>query len=618
MKKKIAFLSFDWNNEVVSQYINGVEKFLKDHEDVVLHIFDGIGNIGNYEAQKGSLQIFELPDLENYDGLIIEGNRSWKPEDRQAVADRARAYGVPVVSINYPLNGCMNVSSDNEESEYQIVSHVIQEHGVRNIAFVRGLDTSLETRDREKGFLRAVRENDIEHYRIMDGSWDQKAGSDAVRRLLGEGVMPEAIICSNDDAAYGAVEELKKRKYRVPENVIVTGFDNLNIAEASDPRITTVSRNYAGMAYAALDLILVSMKSTEIRTGEMKIPGELIKGTSCGCGDYRQEIQDIKRKYASVYLKVKMFYRIHDDVERALDHAGTLPEIADLVEGMVGSLTEGNFWMVMNGDYLDGYHSTETVRSYGDHMYLYAVSDGSAHSHDENHIYEPFSGKKILPDRYHPDERTLEIYPLHFDETVIGYVVMDSLIRQQEPNFPEALLVLLESAIEHVHDQYIQQSLNTKLSLLYVTDQQTGLYNRFGMEQNAKSYYEKRLKQNLKTYVTFLDVDGMKKINDRYGHDAGDRMIDLTADALRHALKGTDDIAVRYGGDEFVVLSDDNVKEKITEALVRLAVIRKIPWHCSVSAGTVSVVEKDHLTLKEAVSRADQEMYQAKKQLKDK
>lgn len=611
--KKIAFLSFDWNNEVVSQYISGMERFMKDHDNVVLHLFDGFGNFGTYEVRKGSLQIFNLPYMENYDGIIIEGNRAWKPEDRQVIADRAIANGLPVVSINYPLKGCMNVSSDNEESEYAIVNHVIQEHGVRRIAFVRGLSTSLETEDRERGFLRAVKENDIDHYRILDGSWDQEAGVRAVDDLLKEGLMPEAIICSNDDAAYGAIEELKRHHYRIPENVIVTGFDNLNIAEASDPRITTVSRNYAGMAYAAMDLILVELESGIRKEEEMKVSGDLVKGTSCGCGNYRQEIQDVKQKYVQVNRKVKQFYRIHDDVENALDHTSDLPEIADILEKMAPALTKGDLWMVINGDYLDRYNNTPAVRHYGSRMYLYAIHDGEEHKHDENHIYETFSRKKVLPEKYQKKRKILEVYPLHYDEIAIGYVVMDSLMRKDELNFLGVLFPLLESAIEHVHNRYIQSSLNNRLSTLYTTDQQSGLYNRFGMEKFADPYYRKRMEQGRDTYVTFIDIDNMKIINDQYGHKSGDEAILLTSDAIRRALKGTEDIAVRYGGDEFVIFSGEDVRVKIVRALNSLIRERRVKWQCQLTIGVYVAEKKEGLSLQDAVNQADDAMYAIKK-----
>lgn len=611
--KKIAFLSFDWNNEVVSQYINGMERFMKDHENVLLHVFDGFGNFGTNEVQKGSLQIFNLPYLKTYDGVIIEGNRAWKPEDRQMIADRAIANGLPVVSINYPLKGCTNVYSDNEESEYQIVNHVITEHGVRRLAFVRGLNTSLETEDREKGFLRAVADHDISQYRILDGSWDQAAGKNAVDTLMASGLMPEAIICSNDDAAYGAIEELKKYQYRIPENIIVTGFDNLNLAEASDPRITTVSRNYAGIAYAAMDLILINQEKNAGSQEDMKITGELIRGSSCGCGDYHREIQDIKKKYVNVNLKVKHFYRVYDDIQTMLDHAESLSEIGDIIEKKTRILTGGNVWMVINGDYLDRYANTPAVRHYGDHMYLYAISDGGKHVHDERHVYETFSRRQILPDAYLAGDRMLEIYPLHYDEIAIGYVVMDGMPRKEEMNFLEVLFALLESAIENIHNKYVQASLNDQLTTMYITDQQTGLYNRFGMKRYAETYYHEKMKKRESVFVTFFDIDTVGKAKTEPDHIEEGKMVGMMADVLKKTFQDRDGVAVRYGTNEFVVFSDQNVKDTIMEEIRKTMHSEKGKQRYRISAGVYEAKNEDCLTFQEAINCADDAMYETKK-----
>ena len=162
---------------------------------------------------------------------------------------------------------------------------------------------------------------------------------------------------------------------------------------------------------------------------------------------------------------------------------------------------------------------------------------------------------------------------------------------------------------------------NRELSDLYNKDPLTGLYNRFCFDSIAELLYEESVGQDRPLSIMFTDINYMKKINDEHGHITGDQSIIAVADAIVNSI-GPDALAVRYGGDEFIILSPDTddagsktIRSQIDKNLKSLCRARKIPCKVSVSCGYVITDPKSGKTLDEYINEADKVMYAIKKEI---
>lgn len=143
------------------------------------------------------------------------------------------------------------------------------------------------------------------------------------------------------------------------------------------------------------------------------------------------------------------------------------------------------------------------------------------------------------------------------------------------------------------------------------TDPLTGLLNRRTLE----NHYREIAAQDAPLALAMCDLDHFKKLNDRYGHDTGDRALRLFADVLREAVRPSD-LAARFGGEEFVVVLPDcdmeqgvQVIERIRERLARTLAVGEVPAF-TVSIGIVGAEHSRDLS--ELLSAADEAMYAAK------
>jgi diguanylate cyclase (GGDEF)-like protein len=207
--------------------------------------------------------------------------------------------------------------------------------------------------------------------------------------------------------------------------------------------------------------------------------------------------------------------------------------------------------------------------------------------------------------------RTFVFLPLLFESVEMGVLYLPYKSKIFADTY-EILRINIASAVKGA-------AMLSKIHLLSVTDELTGLYNRRGFFRFSLSrmLFMSR-NTDLKTVVLLLDMDGLKHINDTYGHKEGDYAISKLSDILKETLRETDIIG-RIGGDEFVIFSTVNKDEDAQDICKR---IRKSldeynkeqlhPYKLSVSIGSIALEDASTEGLENAIKCADLVLYEEK------
>ena len=628
MQKNIAFFTSDWNYQLVNRFLEGMEQFLELNPDVNISVFDEFGVYGSENPQDSKDEFFYLPDLTRFDGVILEGNQSWPGEMRQKFADYAKGLGLPVVSINYQLQGVTFVGTDNFEAEKEITEHVIRAHGARKLLFVRGLRRSEEAQSREQGFLAACRENGVgqEHYTILDGSWSKQSGWDAAETILQEHgydaeSLPDAAILSNDDMAVGFCDCMKKYGVRVPEDIIVTGFDNLTIGAFHEPRLCTIERDYPGITYTALTVLKERIEGNGGNGSDcIYSPHRLINSASCGCPNDAGDIVRLKKNYHEQELYMQNYYRQQSAMDRAMLNAEDLNDFMDTFEKFAPVLGARNVYLMVNAGYLRQYEREHPDGAYTGQAEMMAVSGEYANLfslHDGTHVYSEFSAKNMIPEGVPSENRLMVFCPLHYNKVHLGYVVLDGRSPSIEFNFLQTTLMLMENAMENIRRTHLLKQLNHRLHTLYVKDPLTGLYNRIGLERFGAPMFERLRKEGKAVRFCFMDVDNMKEINAIYGYEMGDTALRMLADSVTAICGEEGCFGMRYGSDEFLILGEtdvDHFGERLEDAANQAAKDSGYPFRLRVSLGQYVLNADEKLSLEACINKAGQKMIEDKKE----
>ncbi|MBR5111207.1 MAG: GGDEF domain-containing protein [Clostridia bacterium] len=616
----IAFLTADWNFELVESTLQGLKQYVDDFENIHLCVFDCFGKDLDNERDKSEYAIYGLVDFSRFDGVLVQGNQIVLKRVREELGRRIVEAGIPAVSIDCPLAGCEMFGIDNEKAQYEIANHVLKEHHARQIVYLTGLldNGCLEGRQRLAGFLSACRDNGIPHsnIEIIECTWRTSDGVTVANQWIDSGKpLPDAFVCANDDMAFGLMEALEDRGYHVPNNVLVTGFDGLTSSELSSPSLSTVCRDNQTLNYQALDFLIRKIEGKETE-GSVSAPYKLTFSESCGCGETLVPGY-LRKQYFKQIRFLKNFYILQDELAEDLFEANDLMGLMESVEDNKEIFGCGNAYMCINDYYFDNYDKKNWHRdskTFGEEMVL--AECGRAWSDEElNTSYVRFPRKDLLPRELIERERFLIFYPLHYNTYSIGYLVLDGISEAAKLNLHISIFSFLEIAIENVRKKCLLHQFNDFLDNLYVHDALTGLYNRFGYERFGQHTFDSFLMQDGGAQILFIDMDHMKQINDQFGHEIGDEAIRGAAGVIQKACSPRD-FMMRYGGDEFLVIASSRevrLEEAIQHAVRAYNQLNNDhPFELSLSVGIIRADNSENKSLEEYVQAADVQMYEQK------
>jgi DNA-binding LacI/PurR family transcriptional regulator len=185
---------------------------------------------------------------------------------------------VPVVLLNnqHPSEFAHSVMIDNVGGSRALTRHLI-DLGHRRIAYIGDRLGHQSDAERFAGFREAMVAAglEIEDRYVEYGDGRSEGAGEPMRRLLDLAPLPTAVFCYNDMTALGALREIRARGLRVPDDISVTGFDDLPIIQYLDPPLTTVHQPMYEMGRMAMELLMELMAGA-MRDHHTQVPGQLV------------------------------------------------------------------------------------------------------------------------------------------------------------------------------------------------------------------------------------------------------------------------------------------------------------------------------------------------------
>jgi len=283
--KTIGFL-VDWlDGAYQSQILAGVRDAARDRR-VHLLCFSG-GILGNEQRGGGRRNAtFDLVGPENVDGIILLSGSI----GNQVGAERLLVYcerfrDLPRVSVALELAGMASILVDNRTGLESAISHLIRSHGCREIAFVRGPEANLEAELRYDVYraVLAAHGLPLDPALVASGNFLTESGKAAALELLVQrGKKPDAIVAANDQMALGVLDALSELRLKVPEDIAVVGFDDIEEARFTSPPLTTVRQPLYEQGREAVRLLL-SQVYGGARGERVTLHTEFVARRSCRC-----------------------------------------------------------------------------------------------------------------------------------------------------------------------------------------------------------------------------------------------------------------------------------------------------------------------------------------------
>lgn len=573
-------------------------------------------------------EIFELINYDLIDGIIFMGETMVDDDVIRKITERAKDKGIAAVNVNDMVHhdtDCSSVKLSDKMGMELVVRHLIEDHGLTRINFIGGFPGNEQTEERLAAYKKVLAEHNIpiEESRIAYGEFWKKA-IDCTAEFLKAEAKPQAIVCANDTMSFFCIDYLKDQGIKVPEKIAVTGFDGIRDCEVYKPTVTTIRRDYQHVGEVALDIIIKSWEGQE-PPAEVYVESRLVRNESCGCA--KKHSEDTNDFYTSRYGELNTFKEFNSyilEMNMGFASASTSAELYDdLVTGAEFFRFKRLYVCICsNVEYGGNSYDPDKIRPR-----FSGLSDTMVSMLKFGHdvpVGTAFPSAQLVPEDLLNGEKAifLGFSPIYFKDTFLGYLAYEPSDMTGNGDF---FATWIASISNNAGSFYMNNELEyvvEELENLYIRDPLTGLYNRRGMARLGRALLE-AAKADGGGSVTIIcaDIDGLKPINDIYGHEAGDNAILQTAKAIESAMpEGS--VSVRTGGDEFCIIltcGENATMEYIDRVNAYLDEYNSssgLPYKVGCSCGFYSISADKIFTMDDMVKIADENMYKKKAEKK--
>ncbi len=581
-------------------------------------VFANYGKYGyNTEHFIGDRMIWNLPDYKEFSGVILALDTISEESSRQKILDNVRKNcNCPVVSIREKAEGAVTFLVENTTGMAALIRHFIELHGKKKICFMSGPKSYWDARERMQCFLDTMHEYQlpVTKHQMFYGDYWYNRGAEACDWFLA-GEFPEVIMCANDHMALAVTSELIKRGIRVPEDICVSGYDGLQETLSFTPAITTMRVPFRKMGKEAVRLIVDNQETDKWKTiGQVCFEADILARESCGCmvkaGE--QIILEKQREYDELQAENNRATQF-DYMSIYLSQAESIEDIADLI---------AEFHKNMHGirDYglclCEMLHDAKGYEDYTDQMELCVqIKDNE----QQKGVRIPFERQELLPEEMIDKEPQVWYFaPIHFQNHCYGYEAFRFWDWRVTANLYFRWNINIGNKI---HDLLIEDKMKTlidELAYMYDRDELTDWYNRRGLEKQGGELLGQARDEKLPLFLCVVDLDGMKHINDNFGHVEGDFALKKVCETIAGACRG-EYLCARTGGDEFVVVAK-NVSEiegrawmiKMEHELEKFNKSNIKPYSIHASYGVTSHVPGETESMEQYIKESDEKMYRNK------
>lgn len=617
----IALMTCRIHNRECHEFVRALNKRLSEN-GCRLFVYSSCPPIdGEVRENDPQTSVYELFDASFADAVIVDSNNIRNAELCRKIISRALDMKLPVISLGEVFDGCTNILYESHTGIEDIVMHLAEVHGVTDFHMIAGPRGNSFSDKRIEAFKNALERLYIPFTRDMvsyGDFWSEPAVA-AVEKLLKENRLPRAFVCANDNMAIAVSVYLQSRGIAVPEDVIVTGYDCIDTVFSASPTITSACIKHETIS-ENIRIILSGMFGGAETEGIVNVYPEAVFNESCGCeisnkldasfllSSETDRFNRFQNENIILYETVAKIHRC-----RSFEETAAIMRSNDLMYAMC---------CLIKQEFTDETVNPEVESVCGSEGGLFVLYDSDEMDRRKNNgeKFVPYymSEKEIIPnlEYYLDDGRCLIFTTLHYLGVTFGYACFhfSDFVPGNYYKIPQTTS-MLSNALGGLINQRYKLYLRRRIERISWTDTLTGLYNRRGFCAKYDALLEEHGDEPLE--VVMCDLDGLKYINDTFGHEEGDNAIHTAAVALKSVCP-RDAVCTRFGGDEMMAVYPRREKVGDIRAIFSGYLDRYNkgsgkPYEVAASMGVYVTAKGERLSFEELVRNSDVLMYEEKK-----
>lgn len=417
----------EYQNNFITGFINSA--FSYNMDVCVFSMYRKYQN--TVRREKGEANIFSLFNPDSFDGLVILEDTIQTAGEAERLEDKLySSFRKPVLVIEKDSKYFQSIFTSCRKGLIRLVSHLVEEHGCRDIAFLAGKKWHKHTRERLKAVKQALEQHGLSlpENRIIYGDFWYQSGELCAENLVSRGgKLPDAVICANDQMAIGLCKGFEQRGVKVPEDVAVASYDSVFEGRTSPKPITSCIIPAGEFGCYAAELIRDRLEGR--KTKPFSAEAALFFGSTCGCHAGITAEDSIRRKEWDTVISAEGFSSVNNMMAVDLllqtemeEFLGTVYSYAYQIKGVKSFHLCLNEWWQRK----DTVNMNRGSSGYPDRV-IHAVRYNSSRLDGIAGLDHTFESKEILPlldaDREQPT--ALFFTPVYNEDDSFGYAAVE-------------------------------------------------------------------------------------------------------------------------------------------------------------------------------------------------
>lgn len=567
--------------------------------------------------------VYDYINFEIVDALIILCSCFLDKKVYEKVVARALSKKIPVILEDEELEGCITVKNEYDDVYFDMMNHVINHHGRRDTFFISGRKDNEQSQHREEIYKKVLKANNlpfsedmidygkfwgVHTFVVMDRLREQRAK------------MPDAIFCANDAMATAVCKKLAEFGYRVPEDVVVTGFDGAMISFFTKPTLTTCMLNTEG--FIDLCIGIISSAFEKEKTESLYINNYRVRySESCGCNEeVTTDLRQMVEEY--YYLSRNMISHETGVLNKMMVQLNMTEMGHNSFYSVISSITHETALLALRPSFLSRFLHPDANSDVDDNELVVIASDEA----DAKNVAKQgkITYKDMIPQKeeWAEDGSMYVITSVQVGRVNCGYYmdrIYDVIQETQKTNRVKNLInIVIHLALSDVRQRYLKANSGEETSIDTITE----LFNLRGVTYWYEKFVE--LPQSKTKYftVSIYELPKYKYIYENFGVGEVDAAVCFVAEALRMANPKDCTIA-HISEDSFIVVNyyadkadAEHNRNRATSlfysVLNNYNYVSGKDYYLEVNTGCTGLVHGHHHKLELLIKSATNEMYKNK------
>lgn len=518
------------------------------------------------DYDKGAQSIYHAINFDVLDALVIDYRSFYDKKIIDDLVARAKMRGLPVIVLNEQRDDCFCIVNNYDEDYKNLIRHVIRDHGVRKVNFLAGVKGEKNSERRLNCYKEVLAEFDIpfEESRVGYGDyWNVP-----VYRVIDEWVklpLPEAIICVNDSSAIDACERFELHGYKVPDDLLITGFDGLQSATFHTPQLSTCHKDNLSFAKICMELVKMGVEEKhEPVTVSKKY--SIVLSESCGCP--LDSERHFRAQAAHLYSQVIEMSRHETALYSWADRIIENTDLVSIGEDLHDNILPGSS-VCLNSNFLSSIRKGEKTNPDAPFT-SNLITIASKNSEYKSTTQEVFPLSDMYPriENYISEEVMFVFQSIYVADRVCGFYAIKLSNITSEAHKIHRLCRVMNIAFGTLVSRIEQNHAISRIEDMQYRDPFTELLNLKGLVQRMKDIYPMAATKRMA--VSVYNIRQYKYIYENFGIADIEDAVAMVSEALQLANPSNAVIA-RIADDEFAVINledpDVDMGEVITNAV---------------------------------------------------